>query len=106
MGFHDRLKDIGTKAVADKMYGGYQETVTTYNAFDKDDVAKFKTRAQMRHETFNGLMKEFMAMQGTFRSSEHAKYATCFEAIAVVCQYRMEHGEPMYDIMAGIKLEE
>ena len=43
MGFYNQLKDIRIKAVSDKIYGRYQDTVTTYNAFDKDDVAKFKT---------------------------------------------------------------
>ena len=30
------------------------------------------------------------------------KHKSCYEAVAVICQYRLEHGEPLFDLMAGL----
>ena len=83
----------------------YSEQCSTFNAFDHPAVKEFKSRAQMRHEQFNGMLKEFSTLVDAFRH-EQEKFKVCFEAAAVICQYRMEHGEPLYDILAGISIDE
>ena len=47
----------------------------------------------MRHEKSNGRMKEFRLMQVNFCSPDDENYAAAFEAIAVLVQYILEHGE-------------
>ena len=102
-GLRDKLAALGKKAVGDKGYTGYSEQCSTYNAFDHPAVMKFKSRAQMRHEQVNGMLKEFSCLGDMFRH-EQDKFEVCFEASCVICQYRMEHGEPLYDLMAGINM--
>ena len=108
-GLLEKLRAIGKKALGDKIYSGHDET-STYNAWDSDDVMEFKARAQMRHEQFNGLLTDFNCLAVRFRhpspEPEFPKFGTCFESVAVLCQYRMEYGEPLFDALAGIELLE
>ena len=46
----------------------------------------------MRHEKFNGKMKEFQMRQVKFCSHGGEHFAATFEAIAVLVQYILEHG--------------
>lgn len=100
-GLKDKLEAIGKKALGDKGYTGYTNVCSTFNAFDSDAVKKFKSRAQMRHEQFNGMLKEFSSLDNQFRHKQ-ANFEVCFEAACVVCQYRLENGEPLFDLLAGI----
>jgi len=100
MGLRDKLESCGVKCIADGIYNGMPEVCSTFNAIDREDVAKFKARAQMRHEQFNGMIKEFKSMCTKFRNK--SKHQMCFEAVAVVCIYRMENGEPLFDVLAGL----
>ena len=74
--------------------------------FHSDVIAKFKARAQKRHEKFNGKNKEFRLMQDKFHSPNDEIFAALFEAIAVQNQYGLEHGESLFDIPTGIEMEE
>lgn len=101
----EKLESIGKKALGDKTHNGHPDECSTFNAFDDPAVKKFKSRAQMRHEQFNGMMKEFSSLHYCF-GHEEAKFAVCFEAVAVICQCRMEIGEPLFNVLAGIGFEE
>ena len=101
-GLKDKLEAAGKKCIADGIYTGYPKVCSTFNAIDRKDVAKFKSRAQMRHEQFNGLLKEFKILYHAFRHRDMEKFRSCFEAVTVVCIYRMENGEPLFDILAGL----
>jgi hypothetical protein len=57
----------------------------------------------MRHEQLNGMLKGFGCLYQRSRHSD-ARFKTCFEAVSVICQYRMEHGEPLFNIMAGMNI--
>jgi hypothetical protein len=46
----------------------------------------------MRHEQFNGMLKGVGCLYQRFRHSD-ARFKTCFEAVSVICQYRVEHGD-------------
>jgi len=103
-GLRDKLAAIGKKALGDKGYTGYPDECSTFNAFDDPDVKSFKSRAQMRHEQFNGMLKEYSSLSDQFRH-EQEWFEVAFEAACVICQYRMENGEPLFDLLAGIQLE-
>lgn len=100
-GLKEKLTAIGKKALADKAYNGHPEVCSAFNAFDSEEVKQLKSRAQMRHEQFNGMIKEFSVLENRFRHSE-SKFKLCFESICVICQHRMELGEPLFDLLAGI----
>jgi len=97
-GLREELRRRNKKAIGDKGYNGSPDEVSTFNAHDKKSVKMFKRRALMRHETFNGRIKEFAILNGTFRHSE-AKFKSAFEAVCVLCQYKIEIENPLFDIL-------
>ena len=44
------------------------------------------------------MTKVFDCLSGRFRSSVE-KFATCFEAVVVICQYMIENDQPLFDIV-------
>jgi len=96
-GLLDRIPE-GKKIIADGVYKGHA-CVTWPNRLDDPEVAKFKRRARMRHEKFNGMLKEFRCIDVRFRHGKE-KFEACFEAVCVICQYQMENGSPLFDILA------
>jgi len=102
-GLRDKLASMKKKALGDKGYTGHTDECSTFNAFDSKAVKKFKSRAQMRHEQFNGMLKEFSALDDQFRH-EQDKFEVCFEATCVICQCQMENGEPLFDLLAGVEV--
>jgi DDE superfamily endonuclease len=93
-----RLEAIGKKAIGDRGYRGYHHACSTYNPHDGRNVKKFKSRSLKRHETFNLLTKRFKCLDGRFRHGVDA-FATCFEAVCVICQYMTEANCPLFDVL-------
>lgn len=91
------LKTHGKMIIADNGYRGYPLLASTPNSYDTQEVAKFKSRARCRHEALNGKLKEFQCLSSTFRHGRD-RLAACFEAVAVLVQYKMDGGMPLYDI--------
>jgi hypothetical protein len=89
----------GKKAIADRGYiSGVPEEkakLSLPNEFDPKILNNFKSRARLRHETFNGRLKFFASLSETFRHG-FDKHKFVFEAIAVTVQYQMENGSPLY----------
>ena len=67
------------------------------NTFDAKTLNNFKSRARLRHETFNGRLKSFAILSETFRHG-FDKHKFVFEAIAVTVQYQIENGSPLFDV--------
>jgi hypothetical protein len=69
-------------------------------------VKEFKTRARQRHEIYNGKLKQFGVLSERFRCKNNPKdkytmeekLQMCFEAVNVLVHYKMQHGEPLFDI--------
>lgn len=55
--------------------------------------------ALKRHEHFNGYTKTFACLSGRFHHHSVVQFASCFEAVCVICQYQMENGYPLFDIL-------
>ena len=96
-GLKKKLESSGKKAIADKGYEGHPTLISTPNSHDSEEVSTFKSRARLRHEKVNGKLKEFECLSARFRHGKDQLQA-CFEATAVIVQYKMEMGEPLYDI--------
>jgi hypothetical protein len=71
--------------------------VSTPNPHDSYAVRKFKSRALNRHEKFNGLIKHFDCLSNRFRHHE-GHFKDCFEAVCVICQYKIEIERPLFDV--------
>ena len=99
-GLISEIEALGQKAIADAGYHAEEDfdVVSTPNNMDSDLVKKFKRRALKRHEKFNGLLKTFKCLDQRFRHSEE-RFAICFEACAVICQYALECDKPLYNIL-------
>lgn len=105
-GLHDKLKQLGKKAIADEGYRGFPSTISTHNALDTESVREFKTRARQRHEGYNGMLKNFQVLSDRFRckTNRTEKYTAseklqmCFEAVTVLVQYKMDMTTPLFDI--------
>lgn len=98
--FRDELKDKipnGKKAIADKAYRGEKEKVSAPNPRDPKELRRFKSRARARHESFNARLKAFQCLDDRFRHGKD-KHQICFEAVAVICQYQLENGSPLFDV--------
>jgi hypothetical protein len=51
-----------------------------------------------RHEDFNRITKTFKILQGPFRHGPN-KIARAFEAVSIICQYKIKRDEPLFDIL-------
>ena len=95
-GLRDKLVSVGKKAIADGGYTGYPAQLSTPNIHDAKEVRTFKSRALKRHEKFNGMLKCFKCLSVKFRHKE--KFIETFQAVTVICQYQLEHGQPLWAI--------
>lgn len=95
-GLKEKIPD-GKLCIGDKGYRGEPDKLMTPNSHDEPTVRNFKGRARARHESFNKKMKLFGIMEKTFIHGE-ALHKKCFGCIAVVCQFQMNMGEPLFDV--------
>jgi len=100
-GLRDKLRAMKKKAIADGGYTGDRATLSTPNGHDSPSVRRFKTRALKRHEKFNNMLKVFRCLDHNFRHRTEEKYKSLFEVVAVICQYHLENGCPLYNIYVG-----
>lgn len=97
-GLKEALAEHGIMAIGDKFYNGHPNEMSCYNAYDSDEVKLFKRRALLRQESFNSLLKQYAILEGRFRHAGREKFEIAFEAIAVICQYRIERECPLWEI--------
>ena len=102
--FRKRLKQKikpGKKAIADRGYITSREDEQMLSLpnpmYDSKELNNFKSRARLRHETFNGRLKNYEILQHTFRHGEK-KHKLVFEALCVTVQYQMENGSPVFEV--------
>jgi hypothetical protein len=99
----DSLKKVmpeGKRAIADNGYRGEKtHHIAPPQANDSREVKQFKNRVRARHETFNGRIKVFNILSGTFRVVQHKKqkHKTVFEAVCILCQYDLENGHALFE---------
>lgn len=87
----------GRRAIVDNGYKGKHESMSKPNPLDSKAVRQFKRRVRLRQECFNTRLKNFKCLKEEFRHGEE-KHKICFEAVAVICQYQLENGSPLFDV--------
>ena len=65
--------------------------MSTPNNLDFNNVAKYKSLARCRHETFNGRIKFYASMENTWKHSQE-KHNWALRAVAVTVQYHLDAG--------------
>lgn len=98
-----KLRHLGKRGIADNGYiaNDLRDVLTLPNTHDPSEVRELKRRARARHETFNERLKVFKILDHTFRSKgprKDRKQKICFEAVAVIVQFQMENGQPLFAI--------
>ena len=95
-GLKDRLADgPGKMGVAD---GGYEMGFLCIpNSLDSKELKNFKSRARCRHESLNGRLCNFKILQDKFRHGMK-NHKIAFEAVAVIVQYQMDNGSPLFEV--------
>lgn len=84
----------GKFGIADGCYEGGKKLALPCNG-DSKELKKFKSRARCRHESVNGRMCKFNAIGHCFRHSIQKQKIT-FEAVAVLVQYHLDDGSPLF----------
>lgn len=123
-GLKEKLVSIRKKGIADGGYAGEPKMLSTPNGHDLPSVQKFESRALKRHEKFNSMLKCFKCLLLKFWHTAYKpnqledvddedstkeesvdvarlRYKACFGAVAVLCQYRLKNGQPLYNIYVG-----
>jgi hypothetical protein len=94
----------GKMLVGDAIYKGgddYREEHGMFappNTLDPEHLAAWKSRVRCRQETVNDRIKFFAITKQTFESTDQQKHKAAFEAVAVIVQYQMDNGAPLYDV--------
>jgi hypothetical protein len=91
----------GKLAICDRGYRSKikeeQEKISLPNEMDLPAVNNFKSRVRLRHESFNGRLKDFKALTDTFRHTRE-KQGVAVVAVVVIVQYQMDNGKPLFDV--------
>lgn len=89
----------GKLVVGDKGYRGEPETISYPNHLDEEAVAELKKRIRSKQETFFSRMKAFKILEDSFRHKPvMTKHKACFEAVAVIVQYGIDLGFPLFEL--------
>jgi hypothetical protein len=67
------------------------------NGYDSKELNNFKSRGRLRHETFNGRLKNFWCLSDTFRHG-FGNHKFVFEAVVTIVQYQMDNGSPIFAV--------
>ena len=88
----------GKKLIADGVYKHFP-CVSAPNRLDDPWVARFKRRARMRHERYNGMLKIFKCLDNARFIHGEDKFKVCFTAVVVLTDFEMELVSPLFDIL-------
>ena len=100
----DKQKDLnclankildGNRAIADSAFSGSKK-VSTRMPGDSAEVKRFKERVLARQETLFRRFKRFGILSQRFRHGIK-QHRMVLDAVAVVTQYDMENGHPLFD---------
>ena len=102
--FHQGLMDQipeGWLVIADQGYRGEPHVLDIPNPSESDEVKDFNGMVLACQETVNKRFKDFAIISQVFCNSNGdpiASHKPIFYAIAVVTQYKIEHGEELFDV--------
>jgi hypothetical protein len=94
----------GKMLVGDSIYKGGDNFREEHGMFappsplDSEELSAWKSRVRCRQETINDRMKFFSILKQCFECTDHNKHKAAFEAVAVIVQYQMDNGAPLYTI--------
>lgn len=106
-GLRDKIPE-GKVVISDRVYTDKKRNDNADLALpcigDSQELFNFKARAKARHESLNGRLKDFRILFDTYHHP-HGNHVFAFEAVAVLVQYAMDHGHPIFDANTGDIIE-
>ena len=98
-GLMKKMKANGKVCIADRGFRSKYAHESKHFAFpdfmDSKQLSNFKSRARMRQETYNRQLKHFECLSTTFTNG-FVKHGIALRAVAVMVQYQMDNGSPIY----------
>ncbi len=100
-GLMQKLKDNGKVCIADRGFRSKIASERKHFAYpepmDSQQLNNFKSRARCRQETFNRRLKHFECLSATWTHG-FEKHGIAMRAVAVLVQYQMDNGSPIYAV--------
>ena len=92
----DKIKE-GKLAVVDRGYINHQlkDKLTWPNSHHDPATNNYLSRLRLRQETFHGRLKQYAILKETFRHNTDL-HRFAMEAVAVLTQYDMDNGHPLF----------
>jgi hypothetical protein len=98
-GLMQKMKENGKVCIADRgfrsKYAEERKHFALPDFMDSKPLSNFKSRARCRHETYNRRLKHFECLSITFTNG-FVKHGIALRAVAVMVQYQMDNGSPIY----------
>jgi hypothetical protein len=93
----------GVKLVGDSAYKGQTDKVTTTMDGHSAETKRLFARIKSMNETCNGRFKNFKVVRESFRhgsgtNDKLKKIKLAFEAAAVLVEYDIENGHPLFEV--------
>ncbi len=74
-----------------------RETFAYPDYIDSKELHNFKSRARLRHETYNRRLKHLSSLSETWKNG-FEKHGIALRAVAVIVQYQMDNGSPIFAV--------
>jgi DDE superfamily endonuclease len=98
-GLMEKMKANGKVCIADRGFRSKlaeeRKVFALPDFMDSKQLSNFKSRARCRQETYNRRLKHFECLSITFTNG-FAKHSIALRAVAVMVQYQMDNGSPIY----------
>jgi DDE superfamily endonuclease len=98
-GLMKKMKANGKVCIADRgfrsKYVHERKHFAFPDAMDSKPLNNFKSRARCRQETYNRRLKHFQCLSSTFTNG-FVKHGIAVRAVAVMVQYQMDNGSPIF----------
>lgn len=100
-GLMKKLQKNGKVCIADRGFisrkAAEKKHFATPDYMDSTELSNFKSRSRLRQETYNRRLKHFGCLSNTWRFG-FAKHGIALRAVAVVVQYQMDNGSPIFAV--------
>ena len=93
-----KLIILNNKDIDGNNYVAHHENISTANAHNSRQTKLFKSRELKWHEAFNIMINIFIILGHNFWHST-SKSAKTFEFVAVICTYKIESAETLFNIL-------
>jgi hypothetical protein len=78
------------RGLGDRGYCGVPEFISIHYNFDPPEMAEFKSRAMVHHETYNSKLKQWTVLRAFFLY-DIAFHSKCFQAVNTITIFQLKN---------------